>query len=561
MITARRAAPLALAFIAALMLLAPAAASAHAYVVRTSPAAGAVLKAAPSRVTVVWDEAITTGTGGTSAALGVYGASGKRVDTGTVEHPVGDTLTVALRPHLPHGTYTVGWKVTSADTHVVSGAFTFSIGAPSAGGGIAGKLLASERTPLALADGFAVVRFFNLLLILLCAGGAATIIFVLRDVPDTVRRRLLYVLTGCGVALTVVALLGLPFEAAEQNGTSLWGGFGAKALTSVRHMRFGEIWLARAWLGAIIAALAVALQFWGGRPRRTLEVLLLAAGGAVVLTPSASGHADVDGTLTFVVDALHVVSAAAWGGGLTFLAIALVLSARVARWPLAAVAVPRFSTLALGSVAVLLAAGGANAYLEVRTFRGFVDSTYGALVLAKIGLAFPLLALGAFNNRVSVPRLQAGLASAEVRRRFARAIAAELAVFGLILGVTAVLIDEAPAKDAVVQPAGPVTTQTTVGPFKATLRVAPATAGANTISVSVTDRAGHPADISAVTVNASLPSHKLGPLAYNATRTGTGRYRVSDAQLQIAGSWQIQLVVRRGQFNEWLKTVPVSVGN
>jgi copper transport protein len=558
--TARRTAPCALALVAALLLIAPAAASAHAYVVHTNPAAGAVVKTEPSKVTVTWDEAITTGSGGTSAALGVYDGSGKRVDTGQVEHPVGDTLDVALRPHLPHGTYTVGWKVTSADTHVVSGAFTFSVGAPSRGGGIAGKLEAAEATPLELADGFVVVRFFNLLLLLLCAGGAATIIFVLRDVPEVVRRRLLYVLLGCGIALTLFAALGLPFEAAEQNGTSLWGGFGAKALASVRHMQFGRIWLARAWLGLIIALLAIGLLHWR-RARRPLEVLMLAAGVAVLLTPSASGHADVAGTLTFLVDALHVVSAAAWGGGISFLVLALVFSSRVARWPLAAVAVPRFSTLALGSVVLLICAGGANAYLEVRTFRGFVDSTYGALVLVKIGLAFPLLALGAFNNRVSVPRLRADVNSAPVRRRFARALAAELAVFGLILGVTAVLIDEAPAKDAApAQPSGPAIVRTRVGPFTATVTVTPDATGTNVITVGLTD-GGQRAAVSEVTVNATLPSHQLGPLAYPATRTGQGRYRVSDAQLQIAGSWQIQLVVRRGQFNEWLTTVPVAVAS
>ena len=112
------------------------------------------------------------------------------------------------------------------------------------------------------------------------------------------------------------------------------------------------------------------------------------------------------GPSTFLVDALHVLSAAAWGGGLAFLAAGLAFTSPGDRWPLAARTVPRFSALALGSVAVLLAAGGANAYLEVRAFRGFVDSTYGALVLVKIALAIPLLALGAFNNRVSVPRLR-----------------------------------------------------------------------------------------------------------------------------------------------------------
>lgn len=543
----------------AALLLVPAIAGAHAYVVKSNPAPGAIVKTEPAKVTVVWDEAITTGSGGPKAALGVFNGAGKHVDTRDVEHPAGDTLTVALRPHLPDGTYTVGWKVTSADTHIVSGAFTFSIGKASAGGGIASKLLASERVPPAITDGFAVVRFLNLLLILLCAGGAASVVFVFPDADPTLRRRLLGVLVSCGALLAVVAVLGTPFEAAEQNGTSLWRGFDALAISSVRHLQFGEVWLARAWLGVIIAALAFTLEQWSAA-RRAREALLLLAAAAAALTPSAAGHADVDGPLTFIVDALHVMSAAAWGGGLTFLAIALLLTRRRDRWPLAARAVPRFSTIALGSVAVLLAAGAANAYLEVRAFRGFVDSTYGALVLVKIGLAFPLLALGAFNNRVSVPRLRASINSADVRRRFVRAIGAELLVFVAIIGVTAVLIDEAPAKNAVALSAGPFSTTTTVGPFHASVRVTPDREGANDITIALTNRRGHPADVAQVSVNASLPSHSLGPLEYPTKALGRGKFEATAAVLQISGSWQIQLVVRQGQFNEWLKTIPVNVG-
>lgn len=556
----RRAALSALAVMAGL-LMAPASASAHAYVVHTDPTSGAVVKTEPSRVTVVWDEAISFGSDGARAALGVYNGGGKRVDTGDVQHPVGDTLSVALKPRLPDGTYTVGWKVTSADTHVVSGAFTFSIGHPSAGGGIAGKLLAKERIPLALSDGFAVVRFFNLLLILLCAGGAVSMVFVMGDAAPDVRRRLWTLLVACAIGLVFVALLGLPFEAAEQNGTSLWSAFSASAIASVRHVRFGQVWLVRTWLAIVLAALSVALQQGWKRGRRIGEGLLLAAALALALTPSAAGHANVEGALTFIVDALHVVSAAIWGGGLTFLAAALLFSPRVARWPLAARTVPRFSTLAMWSVAVLLAAGAANAYLEVRAVRNFFNSTYGWLVVVKIALAFPLLALAAFNNRVSVPKLRADIDSTQMRRQFVRAIGAELLVFVAIIGVTAVLIDEAPAKNTVQPAAGPSLTQTTVGPFKAALKVTPARAGSNTITVKLTNRAGRAANIAQVSVNASLPSRSLGPLQYSTRRTSAGTFVAAGAVLQIAGTWQIQLVVRQGQFNEWLRTVPVAIGS
>jgi len=41
------------------------------------------------------------------------------------------TAAADLPPGLHDGTYIISWRVVSADSHVVSGAFQFSIGAPS----------------------------------------------------------------------------------------------------------------------------------------------------------------------------------------------------------------------------------------------------------------------------------------------------------------------------------------------------------------------------------------------------------------------------------------------
>jgi methionine-rich copper-binding protein CopC len=65
----------------------PLAAWAHAYVVSTSPASGDVVTSSPGRVTVVYDEPVTISAG----ALAVYAANGKRVDSGKVLQPVGDS--------------------------------------------------------------------------------------------------------------------------------------------------------------------------------------------------------------------------------------------------------------------------------------------------------------------------------------------------------------------------------------------------------------------------------------------------------------------------------------
>jgi copper transport protein len=143
-------------------------------------------------------------------------------------------------------------------------------------------------------------------------------------------------------------------------------------------------------------------------------------------------------------DWAHVVAAGCWAGGLALLLVAL-LRARE-RWTVAARIVPRFSDLAVVSISVLLSAGVLSGFLEVRSWSGLWETTYGRLLLVKVGLVLPILALGAFNNRVSVPRLRTGVSSAVERRRFVTSVTVELALAVVIVGVTAALVAEPPPR-------------------------------------------------------------------------------------------------------------------
>ena len=166
---------------------------------------------------------------------------------------------------------------------------------------------------------------------------------------------------------------------------------------------------------------------------------------ALAFTPSLSGHANVRGGLTLIVDVTHVGAAAVWTGGLGFVVVTLV-AAGAARWPIAAHAVPRFSRLAVASVAVLVVSGVVNGYEEVGTWHDLWDTTYGLLLVAKVALALPVIGLGAYNNRYAVPRLRDQIASPAEQRRFLRTVAAELAIIVAIVGVTSALVGEPPAR-------------------------------------------------------------------------------------------------------------------
>ncbi|OCB26934.1 copper resistance protein CopC [Mycobacterium malmoense] len=115
-------------------------AAAHAARVASDPADNAVLATGPRRVSATFNEQLQT----TFAAMTVVGPDGNVWSTGdpTVR---GAVVAVELRPLGPAGTYTVNYRVTSADGHVVSGSWSFRLTVPGtgtpgppAGGGPAG---------------------------------------------------------------------------------------------------------------------------------------------------------------------------------------------------------------------------------------------------------------------------------------------------------------------------------------------------------------------------------------------------------------------------------------
>lgn len=104
-------------------------ASAHAVLTGSEPSAGMVLKTAPKWVTVSFTESVALA----EDSVRVLDPNSRPVTAGDPEHADGkaDTARVPLPGDLQEGTYTVSWRVLSEDSHAVSGAFTFSVGAPS----------------------------------------------------------------------------------------------------------------------------------------------------------------------------------------------------------------------------------------------------------------------------------------------------------------------------------------------------------------------------------------------------------------------------------------------
>lgn len=128
---------LALAAIAVLATATPA--SAHNVLINTDPAKGASLETGPARITLTFDAPVQ---GGDINQVSVLGPDNSQWAEGSVQIQ-SNVLTAPVRPLGPAGTYTVGYRILSADGHPVEGQYTFTLakagtGTPATAGAATG---------------------------------------------------------------------------------------------------------------------------------------------------------------------------------------------------------------------------------------------------------------------------------------------------------------------------------------------------------------------------------------------------------------------------------------
>jgi copper transport protein len=535
---------LAIAVVLAALSTAPGA-FAHAILQESNPSSNSVVRTSPQTVSLRFNEAVETAFG----SIRVYDCGGGRVDSGKIVRPTKDSVAVKIDRRLAQGTYTVTWRVISADSHPVAGAFVFNVRKATAG---SCKQVFGATTPGTVDAFFKFMRGLDFALILLVVGGAIALAVVLGSAAPELRSRLFRILGGLSFGLAFVAALCIVLQGAVAGGFGLSEAFRWDTIHSVLQTRFGRAFLWQVGVAIVVGALAL----FASRSRKLDLMPMLSL--LLIPTLSAAGHARTSGAFAIFLDVFHIAAASTWVGGLAFTVLALLL-AGADRWPLCSRTVPRFSILAVVSVVVLITAGSIRGYQEVKSFNGLWHTTYGQLLLAKIALVTPLLLIGLYNNRFAVPRLKKNTASRGERRRFLRAAGTELAIMAAIIGVTAVLVTEPPAK-ASVSAAKYATDTIPIGPLEVNYLIDPAKTGPNVIHLYFyMPKSGFPANVSDAKMSATLPSENLGPLRIPLTKIVPSHYTTSSGVFPQAGNWQVTFEIRRGQFQSYTQTVTVPI--
>jgi copper transport protein len=539
-----------IAAVVGVALALPAAAWAHAVLLRTSPLGNKVLPAAPAQVAMTYSEPVES----RFAIVSVTDAGGNLVTNGSPATSPQDpnTLVVPLK-NVPEGWYLVYWRVISADGHPVRGAWTFAVG-PNAGP--APQFVIPSISETAATPSLVIMRWIVYLSLMAAVG-----LFVLRMLiaRPLVRLKSVTIAWAVTVAVALVAnLIYIDLATAKFALRSAWDI--GDLIPLMRDSYFGKGFLTLE-LCLLLFAYAGGVAIWldrPERPRRTPGAMLallgaLAAAVAVILAPAVSGHAGQTSPrgLAIPVDWVHIAAGAVWIGGLIgVLVIAVTLGvAGLVR------TVPRFSNVAFVSVLALIGAGIGNSLFHLPTFASLWETSYGKMVVLKIIVLAVALLVASGNLLRNTPRLRAAQRRPELVEGAAsllkRLVSVEVVLIVGIIFCAALLTSLAPPSQALAEVGK---AKATVGPGPAArtveengyvveLRIAPNRAAVeNDFSIKLT-KDGQPVRGARVSTGFTMLDMEMGTQSYAFKETAPGVYSRSTPALVMVGRWGVAFTI------------------
>ncbi|BCG70864.1 copper resistance protein C [Mesorhizobium sp. 113-1-2] len=502
---------------------------AHAALIKTDPADGAVLAQAPTQFSLTFSEPVSplvltlVKPDGTPVALTSFRLTDQTVE---IDNPQA----------LKSGTHVLSWRVISADGHPVGGSLLFSIGAPSEPPAV------SEAVDWQLRSAVWIGKVLLYIGLFFGVGGA----FALAWLGGEGRAGQRFVATAilCGL---VAAPLSLGFQGLDALGAPL------------SHLAQAVIW--RTGLGTsfgwtmLVALIALGLGLLSlAGPRVFARPFALAGLAGVGVALAASGHASAAEPqwLTRPLVFVHGVGIAFWAGALVPLGLAL------KRQTTGAVAfLRRFSAAILPVVAVLAVAGIVLAVIQVQTPSALIGTAYGRLLLVKLALLVFLFTLAAVNRWKLTASAEAG--ATEVQRRLTRSIGVEMLIVLAIFGVAAGWRFTPPPRALAIAAAQPVSVHIHALQAMADLSITPGHAGPVAASMIIMTGDFGPLDAKEVTLVLSKPDSGIEPMKRAATKPGDGSWRVDNLVIPVPGRWTVRIDILVSDFDMVKIEAPIDI--
>jgi copper transport protein len=526
------------------MLVPATPALAHAVVTATSPAQGSVVSQTPRTVSLTFNEPVSPVPGRTQ----VIAPDGKRINDGDAVAS-GQTLSITLRDaDRPLGTYVVSYRIISADNHAIAGAFTFSVGAPSAN--TAGVAEVTTRTEVQVA--VAVAKYAGYAGLTL-AVGSLLVLLALRPRRWSWRGPLRAAAAG-GVLMVAGTCASLWLQVPYSSGAAMFDVSGSE-LRQTLTSGFGLALLARLALTAV--AVAVVAGLIRRRRSRPARIALVGVAVAALVTWPVAGHPMTSAmpAVMAAADVVHLAGMSVWLGGLIALLTFVLPRADVRHLRLI---LPAWSKWAAVAVYWLIGTGVVQALIQIGSPGQLTSTGYGRLMLAKVALVVVVLAVAGYARRLVHRR-------AETPARTLRyTMVAEVAIAALILAASSLLTQATPARSAGVEAAATAQARGFVTTLNSKLyavqfEIFPAQVGEyNTFHGFVYTPEGKPLDVAEWKLTAALPAAGIEPMD-NPVGVLLGNQGLGNVAFPIAGEWTLAITIRTSDIDQATVTTTVQI--
>lgn len=526
-----------------LLGLAPAPAAAHANLLDTNPANGTILNEMPDQVVLTFSEPVRLIPG----RIVVVAPDGELVETGEITAD-GPTVTIPIKGGGARGTYLVSYRVISQDSHPVGNSITFSVGAPSEVPELTYGQAEGDPVVAAAVSANRYLGYGGLVLLV------GPVLMLIRMWPQRLSRQGMVRLAWIGFGLvTVSSVLAVWLQAPYSSGDSL-SDVDLDGLQQVLGSPFGIAHVVR--IGVLIALGLVLRPVLSGQGTRSDVLLVGLLGIAGLATWPFAGHpiAAPIPPLAILADGIHLTAMAVWAGGLVVL-VGFLLRHATGR-ELAAI-LPEWSRWATGLVGALALTGVVMAVAEIRPLEALWETTYGRLLLAKLGLVAVVLMVAAGSRNLVQRRL------APHRPRTARwLVGIETVLLAGVLAVTSVLVQTTPARTAITGADQAFPTDyaaTLTSPlYSVQVLLEPGGLGSNTLHLYSYTLDGQPLPVEEWRATAALPSEGIEPIEILLLPL-TDTHAFGDVALPVAGDWEFTITLRISEVQQASVETTVSI--
>jgi copper transport protein len=505
---------------------------AHASLISSKPAQGAVVAQSPAALKLTFNEPVSP------LALRLLGPTGLATTLDNVV-AAGNTLSALLPAALPQGTHLLSWRVISLDGHPVGGALTFSVGSPSA----VGAKRPQEQTNRAVIVAAWLAKLVLYVGLFCGVGGVFYAAWIGSEPLGSRTRRIIAAALECGMlaALLSVGLQGLdvldlPMPALHEIRVWLSGARTSYGVTAS---------LALAALGVARFSLKV------DRPRWSSGFALICVGAAL----AASGHAAAaqPALVTRPAVFIHGVAVAFWIGALLPLAETMRFA------PERSAELLRFSRFIPLVVIALLVSGVALAVVQLGQLDALWTTSYGLVLCGKLVAVLLLIALACVNRYVFTRPAAAGDVIAA--RRLARTAGIELLIVVVVLGLVATWRFTPPPRSLIAAAQSPVQVHIHGDQAMADITIGPPRTEGRTITVAVLDGRFGPLPAKEVTLVLAKPEDGIEALRMPARPVGDGHWQIDDVRLPPVASFHLRVEILVSEFQKIMLEDKIHLAN